>query len=71
MKELANSLSDSRWRLWPQFSVPLVTTVHLAALHFTYEHGGKRERKCHLKFSEESSLQIIIRINPLLPIHYL
>ncbi len=31
-------------------------------------HGGKR--KCHLKFSEESSLQILIHINSVPPIQY-
>ncbi len=71
LKEHANSLYDSRWRLWPQFSVPLVTAVNKAALRCAYEHGGKRKGKCHLKFSEESSLQILIHINPLPPIHYL
>ncbi len=52
-------------------SAPLVTAVNKAALRCAYEHGGKRKRKCHLKFSEESSLQILIHINPLPPIHYL
>ncbi len=32
LKEYANSLYDSRWRLWPRFSVPLVTAVNKAAL---------------------------------------
>ncbi len=41
------------------FNVPLVIAVNKAALRY-YEHGGKRKRKCHLKFSEESSLQILI-----------
>ncbi len=68
LKEHANSLYASRW---PQFSVPFVTAVNKAALCCAYEHGGKRKRKCHLKFSEESSLQILIHINPLPPIHYL
>ncbi len=34
-------------------------------------HGGKRKRKCHLTFSEESSFQIFININPMHPIQYL
>ncbi len=46
-------------------------TLNKAALRCAYEHGGKRKRKCHLKFSEESSLQILIHITPLPPIHYL
>ncbi len=45
--------------------------INTAALHCSYEHGGKRKRKCHLKFSEEGSLQIHVHINPLPPIHYL
>ncbi len=67
LKKHANSLSDSRWRFWPQFSIPLVPAVNKAALHCANEHRGKRKRKrkCHLKFSEESSLQILIHINPL------
>ncbi len=59
LKEHAHSLYDSRWRLWPQFSVPLE-----AALRCAYELRGKRKRKCHLKFSEESSLQVLIHMNP-------
>ncbi len=49
LKVHTNSLCDSRERLWPQFSIPLVTAVDKAALYCAYEHGVKRKRKCHLK----------------------
>ncbi len=67
MKKRANSLYGSRWR----FSVPLVTALNKAVMRCAYEHRDKRNRKCHLTFSEESSLQILIHINPLPPLHYL
>ncbi len=58
---------STRPRLSNQFSAPLVTTAIKAVLRWAYEPRGKRERKCHLKFSEESSLKILLHTNPSAP----
>ncbi len=62
---------STRPRLSNQFSAPLVTTAIKAVLRWAYEPRGKRERKCHLKFSEEVLLRYSFILTPLPPIHYL
>ncbi len=53
-------------------SVSLVTAVNNAALLLTALYGGKRKRKCHQNFSEDSQFPSEIHsYNPSSPIQYL